>query len=513
LPNIEIVREMGLYDYNLYSVIKRNARIYKERAALISENNIISHQQFLEKVDRLSQGLMSIGVEKGDRIGVVSQNCLEYMYLYGAAAKIGAIILPVNWRLNSRELEYVITDGAPKTIFSSSELYDVTTSLISKFSFIKRAYSFGQAEKVFESFYDLMEKEPNFTEVEVHSIDDYVIIYTAAVQGRLRGATLSHQNVMISNLLFMYYLELKKTDAHLLMLPLFHIAGLGMALSVMQAGGANIIMPKFEVDVALRHIQEDKITIFGSFPPMLKALLDKAEEDNYYLSSLRHVVGLDHPDVINRLQEMSGATFWAAYGQSETSGLISFAPYFERPGSAGMPIFMAEIEIVDDYGNVLIAGTSGEIVVRGPMVFKGYWNLEKENEYAFRDGWHHTGDNGYLDKDGYLWYVGRKAEKELIKPGGENVYPAEVEKVLLEHPLVEEALVIGVPDKQWGEAIKAICVLKQGESLAEKDLIEFVATRIARYKKPKYVVFVPRLPKDESGLNDRQKIKAEYGKI
>jgi acyl-CoA synthetase (AMP-forming)/AMP-acid ligase II len=210
---------------------------------------------------------------------------------------------------------------------------------------------------------------------------------------------------------------------------------------------------------------------------------------------------------------MSGATFWAAYGQSETSGLISFAPYFERPGSAGMPIFMAEIEIVDDYGNVLIAGTSGEIVVRGPMVFKGYWNLEKENEYAFRDGWHHTGDNGYLDKDGYLWYVGRKAEKELIKPGGENVYPAEVEKVLLEHPLVEEALVIGVPDKQWGEAIKAICVLKQGESLAEKDLIEFVATRIARYKKPKYVVFVPRLPKDESGLNDRQKIKAEYGKI
>ncbi|MCK4823556.1 AMP-binding protein [bacterium] len=504
---------MGLYDYNLYSVIKRNARVYNERVALISENNTISHQQFLEKVDRLSQGLISTGVEKGDRIGVVGQNCLEYIYLYGAAAKTGAIILPVNWRLNSEELEYVITDGAPKIIFASSELHDVVASLIAKFSFIKRAYSFGQTGNVFESFDDLMEKEATFTEVEVHSSDDYVIIYTAAVQGRLRGAVLSHQNVMISNLLFMYHLGLIKTDAHLLMLPLFHIFGLSMALSVMQAGGANIIMPKFDVDVALRHIQEDKTTILGSFPPMLKALLDKAEEYNYDLSSLKHVVGLDHPDVINRLQEMSGATFWAAYGQSETSGLISFAPYSERPGSAGVPSFMAELETVDDYGNVLKTGTSGEIVVRGPMVFKGYWNLEKDNEYTFRDGWHHTGDLGQIDKEGYLLYGGRSPTKELIKPGGENVYPAEVEKVILEHPLMEEVSVIGVPDPKWGEAIKAICVLKEGELMAENDLIEFVAARIARYKKPKYVVFTSRLPKTEDGLNDRQKIKAEYGKI
>ena len=147
------------------------------------------------------------------------------------------------------------------------------------------------------------------------------------------------------------------------------------------------------------------------------------------------------------------------------------------------------------------------------MVFKGYWNLTEDNEYAFRFGWHHTGDVGHFDENGYLWYEGRKAYKVLIKPGGENVYPAEVEKVLLEHPLVEEACVIGVPDKKWGEAIRALCVLKMGASLAESELVEFVASRIARYKKPKYISFITDLPKTKNGSIDREKVKAEHGKL
>ena len=295
------------------------------------------------------------------------------------------------------------------------------------------------------------------------------------------------------------------------MLPLFHVGGLSTTLSVMQAGGANIILPKFDVDLALKHIEEDKVTIFGEFPPMLTTLLDKSQEANYDLSTLRAVVGLDQPDTVKRFEQFTKATFWASYGQTETSGLVSLAPYFERPGSAGIPGFMAEVEIVDDYGNILETGKTGEIVVRGPMVFKGYWNLEKDNEYTFREGWHHTGDMGSFDSDGYLWYKGRKAEKDLIKPGGENVYPAEVEKVILQHPLVVEVSVIGVPDKQWGESIKAICVLKNGVTLNENELIEFVAARIARFKKPKYVVFVSSLPKTDGGLINREKVKAEHG--
>ena len=503
---------MGLYDYTIYSIIKRNARVYNDRMAFITDSQRLTHGQFLEKVDLLSCGLSGAGVEKGDRIGILGQNSLEYLYLYGAAAKMGAIMLPINWRLDPEEIEYIISDGTPKVLFVSPEFHEIVTPLISKFAFIKKTYNLGRAEGLFEAFNDLIDSKMACPEVNVSSDNDYVIIHTAAVQGRPRGALLSHQNLLVSNLQYMYYENLTKKDVHLILLPLFHVLGLGMVLSVLQAGGTNIIIPKFDLDLALKHIQENKVTFFGEFPPMLKALVDKAEEDNYDLSSLRNVVGLDHPDTIKRFEEMSGATFWAAYGQSETSGIFSFAPYFERPGSAGVPSFMAEVEIIDDYGNILETGKSGEIVIQGPMVFKGYWNLGKDNAYTFRNEWHHTGDMGYLDKDGYLWYVGRMAEKELIKPGGENVYPAEVEKVILEHPSVKESVVIGVPDSQWGEAIKAICVLKDGEPVAEAEIIEFVASRIARFKKPKYVVFAPNLPKTEGGLIDRERVKEDYGR-
>jgi acyl-CoA synthetase (AMP-forming)/AMP-acid ligase II len=310
----------------------------------------------------------------------------------------------------------------------------------------------------------------------------------------------------------MISLRLTEKDCNLGMLPLFHVGGLSTTLTVMQASGTNIILPKFDADLALRHIQEDKVSLFGEFPPMLTTLLDKAQETNCDLSCLRAVIGLDQPDTVKRFQEVTGGTFWASYGQTETSGLVSLAPYFERPGSAGLPCFMSQVEIMDNYGNIMEPGVTGEIVVRGPMVFNGYWNLDKDNAYLFREGWHHTGDMGSFDTDGYLWYKGRKNEKELIKPGGENVYPAEVEKVILEHPMIEEVSVIGYPDKKWGEAIKAVCVLRKGCILKEEDLIEFVAARIARFKKPKYVVFVSSLPKSEDGAIDREEVKTVYSR-
>ena len=504
---------MNPSNYNIFSFVKRNAKVYGDRIALILRNERITHGQFLKKVNQLSCGLMGAGAEKGDRIAILSQNNLEYVYICGAAAKIGAIILPINWRLDSEEIEYIIADGTPKIIFVSSEFQDRIKPLISKFGSIKKTYALGQAEGFFEAFNNLMISEGISPERNISSDDGYLLIYTAAVEGRPRGALLSHQNVIAANLQSIYYWTLTKEDVHLLVLPFFHIAGLGMVLSVMQVGGSNIIIPKFDVDLALRHIQEDKVTVFWEFPPILKTLLEKVEGGNYNLSSVRHVIGLDHPDIIKKFEEMSGATFWSGYGQSETSGVFSFAPYFERPGSAGLPSFIVEAEIVDNYDNFLETGQTGEIVVRGPVVFKGYWNREKENAYISRNGWHHTGDIGSFDADGYLWYEGRTPAKELIKTGGENVYPAEVEKVILQHPAVKETVVIGVTDSRWGEAIKAICVLKQGAILTETELIEFVAARIARYKKPNQVVFTSSLSKKEDGLIDRPKVKADYEKV
>jgi long-chain acyl-CoA synthetase len=192
-------------------------------------------------------------------------------------------------------------------------------------------------------------------------------------------------------------------------------------------------------------------------------------------------------------------------------GFTSICRNSERPGSAGRPGPLVDLKIVDEFDREVEMGKPGEILIRGPLVFQGYWDEVELTKYTFREGWHHTGDMGRLDEEGFLWFVGRKAEKELIKPGGENVYPVEVEKIILEHPYIQEVSVIGVPDPKFGEGIKAICVLKPNAKLTEQELIDFVAGKIARYKKPGYVDFVTALPKRGDGSIDRIAVKAMYG--
>jgi len=502
---------MGVYSYTMYGIMKRNSKVNRDRIAFSCGEEAITNEQLLEKVDGLASGLSNLGLQKGDRISVLAQNSLEYIYLYGATSKIGVIMVPINWRLKSKEIEYIVSDASPRVIFTNPEYQDLIRPLISKGSSLERCYVIGKPEKDFEAFDDLVENNAGGQEKNISSDDEFVIIYTAAVGGMPRGATISHKSLLFNNFQFMYFWRLTPEDVQILLLPLFHNFGLYMASALLHAGCRSMIIPKFDVDLALKSIQECKVTIISEFAPMLSSLLDEAEERHYDLSSLRIAIGLDNPKTMKRFEEVTGGRFWTGYGQSETGGFITLAPFFDNPGSAGLPGFVTQVEIMDDNGRILGTGETGEIVARGPMLFKGYWNLPEENKHTFRDGWHHTGDLGRFDDDGYLWYVGRAAEKELIKPGGENVYPAEVEKTILEHPLIAEVLVVGVPNEQWGEAIKAICVLKEGATLAEQELIEFVGDRIARYKKPKYISFVSDLPKTAERMIDREKVKAEYG--
>jgi long-chain acyl-CoA synthetase len=238
--------------------------------------------------------------------------------------------------------------------------------------------------------------------------------------------------------------------------------------------------------------------------------MDEALSGGSNLTSLKHVVGIEAPDTIKRFQETFHGQFWLAYGQTETMGLTCLFVDPEKAGSAGKPGLLTQIRIVDEYDREVESGKEGEILVRGPLVFQGYWKQEDLTRYTFREGWHHTGDIGRLDKEGSLWFFGRKVEKELIKPGGENVYPAEVEKAILEHPAVEKVVVFGVTDPKWGEAIKAVCQLKVGQSLESQELIDFVAHRIARYKKPHHVTFAEELPLCKDGTPDRAKVKDLY---
>jgi long-chain acyl-CoA synthetase len=220
---------------------------------------------------------------------------------------------------------------------------------------------------------------------------------------------------------------------------------------------------------------------------------------------------MDGPDNIMAFAKLApNAKIGTAFAQTEAMG-VTGGLATEKPGSAGRPTIISKVRLFDDHDNEVPVGTPGEICVRSPAVFLGYWGLEDDTAYTLRNGWHHTGDVGRFDEDGYLWYVKRKAEKELIKPGGENVYPAEVEKAVLAHEAVAEVSVIGVPDEQWGEAIKAVCVLEPGKSVEAQEVIDFVAGNIARYKKPKHVVFVDALPKTDDGEIDRDQVKKDHG--
>jgi long-chain acyl-CoA synthetase len=300
-------------------------------------------------------------------------------------------------------------------------------------------------------------------------------------------------------------------DCHICILPLFHVAGLFLSMATMHAGGKNIIVERFDPELTLKLIQQEKGTTFTHFAPILSKLLEKCKQGNFDLSSLKYIIGMDTPDNIRAFCEYAlNAQVGTAFAQTEAMEITSgFAK--DRPGSAGRPTIISNVRLFDDYDREVPVGTQGEICVRSPAVFLGYWGRDEHNAYTFRNGWHHTGDIGRFDEDGFLWYVKPKTEKELIKPGGENVYPAEVEKVILEHDAVAEVSVIGVADEQWSEAIKAIVVPKEGMSIDPDELREFVASKIARHKKPKYVDVVAALPKTEDGEIDRDQVKKNHG--
>ena len=339
--------------------------------------------------------------------------------------------------------------------------------------------------------------------------DPYIIIHTAAVQGKPRGAVLSHGNVIFSNQQVISEFKLDQSQAYLNILPLFHIMGVNLGLATLQAGGKNVILEKFDSSKTLELIQNQKVNLIGSFPPILNNLMEAADQGEYDLSSLRIAAGIEQPEMVTKWEGLTNSKFWTMYGQTETSGLITFSEFFSKPGSAGKVSILANIKIMDDLDNLLASGETGEIVVRGPLVFQGYWQADDLNEYTFRESWHHTGDIGMIDSEGFLFFKGRKAEKELIKPGGENVFPAEVEKVILEHLAVKEVCVFGVPDPKFGEGIKAVCALHENQKLTKQELIDFTGAKIASYKKPRYVEFIKELPKTEDGSIDREKVKLE----
>ena len=503
---------MNVCDFNFYDLIARNACSYPDKDALVCGERRITFQAYRDLCDRYAAGLIHAGTAIGDRIAVMANNGEDFLILCGAAARIGAVVVPVNWRLSGGELAYLLRDTMPRYLVSGREYREQAQIAAAQIASVEKHYVF-QAEEMEAGcipFKTLGDGNGDNSASAVSGHTPYMIIHTAAVGGKPRGSVLSQANLMAAGSQIAQLLHLGCLDAYVGLLPLFHIGGLVMTMAAMLSGGKNVLVERFDPPAVLRQIEAEKGSFFVTFPPMMAALLDAQKTAPADISSLRIACGVDGPETIERfLRTVPHAAFFSLYGQTEVMP-VSGGEYGERPGSIGRPAALTRVALFDDLDKEVPPGTPGEICVRSPAVFQGYWNLEDDSAHSSRNGWHHTGDLGRFDENGFLWYTGRKPEKELIKPGGENVYPAEVEKVILEHGAIAEVSVIGVPDSGWGEAVKAVCVLKEGYTVRADELADFVASKIARYKKPKHVVFVEHLPKTATGVIDRQAVKKAY---
>jgi len=549
-------------DFTIYDLTARNAALYAHREAVVGGGDRLTFGAFHRHCAGFAAGLRGQGLAAGDRIAVVAGNAEEFLLLCVAAARVGAIVVPVNWRLDAAEIAYILTDTTPRFLFCSREYEELARQAAAGMSFLAKRFVFGNGECAGagmasrtapgvrrsvspgggendvgatpsagagvpdgDDFHPwpaengasgeggtvrIASAEEDFA--HPGGADPFLIIHTAAVGGKPRGCVLSQDNLLAAAVQIVQLLRLDSRDAYVGLLPLFHIGGLAMTLATMLAGGKNVLVPRFDPPAVLRLTAAEEGTFFVTFPPMLGALLDTAEKGDFQANRLRLACGVDAPETIARFQQMHPrADFFSLYGQTEAMP-VSGGNYRERPGSIGRPALLTRVALCDDLDEEVLPGTAGEICVHSPAVFRGYWNLPEETAAAARNGWHRTGDLGRRDEEGFLWYAGRKPEKELIKTGGENVYPVEVEKAILAHAAIAEACVIGVPDPEWGEAVQAVCVLREGAQVSAGELGEFTAARIARYKKPKHIVFVAALPKTPAGNIDREAVKRTWGK-
>jgi acyl-CoA synthetase (AMP-forming)/AMP-acid ligase II len=506
------VIDVAVQSFTVYDMIARGALVHGDAPAIIHGDREISFREFRRRVDALAGGLAALGVAKGDRICILAQNDAAYLDLYGACARQGIIAYPINWRLTADEVERVLARAGPVMMVVDASTLAMVAGWPDTRKSVAHWYQFdapaGAGFKPFTSLYQDGAAPPA---PAVSSDDPFAVISTAAVDVVPRGAVLTHANVLTANLTAIGCIGYDTTDRYLLALPLFHITALGTALATMHAGGASVLVSRYDPKEAVGLIDRHRVTHVSDFPPVLATLLDAADAAGSRLPSLKHVSGLDSPQTIQRLHEKTSAKFWTGFGQAETSGFVSLQRVVDQPGAAGKPVPACQIKLVDDDERDVPVGTPGEIVVRGPLVFQGYFGQPDVTAYTFRSGWHHTGDVGRFDAGGYLYYVKRKPEKELIKPGGENVYPAEVETVIVQMEGVSGVCVYGIADARWGEAIKAVVEVKAIGRYTAQQVSDFVGSRIARFKRPHAVAFTEALPRTADGAVDRAAVKAAFG--
>ena len=506
-------------------LLRRNRLLQPDTTAVWFGGDTTTYEELDERVNRTANAIAALGVGKGDRVAILSRNCPEYLDVYFADGKIGAVTTPLNFRLAPAELEYIINDSEAVVLIAAAEYIDAVESIRSNLRNVREFLCIGAAPDGWKDFRALTAAAPAAApDVDVHEDDLLYQMYTSGTTGRPKGAMISHRNVCTNITQLMLANRTSEGDRGLIVAPMYHAAA-GICSLCFVAGGATIVMMEdFVPDEVLRVLAEQKVTHALLVPAMILFLLGMPEVEKTDFSALRCIMYGASPipaEVLKKAIEVFGCDFVQAFGQTESVAVLSVLSAADHKAaveqgkaklltSCGREAFGTEVRIVDEEGKEVADGELGEIVARGGQVMRGYWKLEEATASTLKDGWLHTGDIGMRDGDGYLYVMDRM--KDMIVSGGENVYPREIEEVLFSHPDIADAAVIGVPSDKWGESVKAVVVPKPGAGLDERAVISFCGERLAGYKRPNSVDFIDALPKNPSGKVLKRELREPYWK-
>ena len=477
--------------------------------ALVCEQHKVTYNELKKNASMIAQWMLGKGAQKRERALIWGANKHQMVEFMLACSKIGVIAVPINTRLKESEVNYIIDEIKPAFIYRDEGArpdWKINNEIKGEITLASEKDA-DHYEAVINSSQSNPLKAPI-----VSPNDPFLIIYTAAVDGNPKGAVLTHENIIACNEQTKELLQLTRNDTCGIFTPLYHIAGTSLLFSGLHYGLTNIILPVFTPSDAVTKIKNHEISIYCSFSPMTQMILETAQKENIEPKNyIRAIFGLDSPEMIQQLLDMN-IDFFGIYAQSEVTGIIASEKYVnpqKQNGLIGFPGSHTKIKLLNDTGSEVKTGETGEICVEGKTVFSHYWSRPKETEWVFRGGLLHTGDLAERDQEGRLWFRGRKTEKELIKTGGENVYPLEVEQAIQLHHAVKSVVVFGVKDDKWLEAVKAVIELEENEITTEMEIKAFCKERMASYKVPKYVKFVKEMPENKDEI-DREFIKKVY---
>ncbi len=488
-----------------------------ERVALVDDHTgaRYTYRQLNVRANRMAAVLRDqLGIGHGDRVAILARNQVCYLDLLFASAKLGAILVPLNWRLTAAELAFQLNDCTPRALFCDSEFRTAARRACEHSQPIQTLFLDAQpGDPPLEQWLAAAPDAPVTSEVDLE--DPHLILYTSGTTGQPKGAILPHRVLVWNSLNTNVSWELRADDVSIIHSPLFHTGGINvLTLPLLHTGGRMVLMREWDPARCLQLIEQERVTVFFAVPTMFHMLRQAPNFAQTDLSSVRFFIsgGAPCPPSLIRAFQHDGVPFRQGYGLTEVSvNCFSLAPEdaLRKPGSVGRPVFHLDARIVAGDEQDVPAGEIGELILRGPTVCAGYWNNPQATAATIRDGWLHTGDLAYQDAEGYFFIVDRK--KDMFISGGENVYPAEIEHVLMAHPAVAECAVIGVPDLKWGEVGRALVVLVPGAQASVDELFAYCRQRLARYKVPKSLVLVDALPHNASGKVAKPALRQSYG--